>query len=703
MAVKRENWASKLGVILAVAGSAVGLGNFLRFPGVAAANGGGAFLIPYFIALVFLGIPLSWVEWTLGRYGGQFSHGSAPGVLNAVVRRPWAKYLGSLGIFGPMFINFYYIYVESWLLGYVWYSLQGILAPASTSPALIGTFFSNYISLSTTIFGIPAALFFFLITLIFNLLIVYFGVKKGIERASQIMMPILLVLSVLMMIKVFTLPNIGEGISFLWNPDFSRLGDINVWFAASGQIFFTLSVGIGAILTYSSYVRKKQDIVLSSLTANGTNEFFEVIVGGTLVIPAAIAIMGMGQARSIAASGTFSLGFITMPQVIGTFPLAGVFETVWFSFLFIAAVTSSISLLQPGISFFEDEFKYSRGKSILIQFVIFFFMGLLAVFGLNAGAVDEMDFWAGNFALILFGTIEAVIFAWVLGAEKGWKEMNRGADIKIPKFFKFSLKYITPVYLIVLLGAWFVLKGWDFITLKGMDSKDFTQADIKDSAAMIQRLQNFSDPFSGHVLSYFSPDERTAILGFSTMMLNTHESNKNALEAAMKKEGVTFADISNYLDSGAIPGVVTKPEYSSDRGLLALAVQAAAKPTGFEKAKAMLAAGLNRCLAATNFYAASLFDNGELDPSTAALASKKSLSPTDIKTLNRFLIADTFMGLVAKYPRAEFLGGMIDQKTFITSIRIGFIVFLGVINIIIYLAWKKYKLDDKLKIETGEE
>ncbi len=704
MSAKRENWASKLGVILAVAGSAVGLGNFLRFPGVASVNGGGVFLIPYFIALIFLGIPLAWVEWTLGRYGGQFSHGSAPGVLNAVVRKPWAKYLGSLGIFGPMFINFYYIYVESWLLGYVWYSIQGLLTPASSSPALIGTFFSNYISLTTTIAGIPASLFFFLITLLINLSIVYFGVKKGIEQASKIMMPILLVLSALMMIRVLTLPNIGEGFAFLWNPDLSKLGDINVWFAASGQIFFTLSVGIGAILTYSSYVKRKQDIVLSSLTANATNEFFEVIVGGTLVIPAAIAIMGMGKAQAIASSGVFSLGFITMPQVLGAFPLAALFETLWFVLLFIAAITSSISLLQPGISFFEDEMKYSRRKSIITQFVIFFVMGLLAVFGLNAGAVDEMDFWAGNFALILFGTIEAVVFAWILGADKGWKEMNRGADIKIPKFFKFVLKYITPTYLIILLAVWFVFKGWDFITLRGMDYKDFTQLDIKDSAALIQRLQGVNDPLSMHMIGYFDPADRDIIQSFKVEMLAVHDMFKQDLTKAVHADDVSLGSISNYLTPGKLPDIVKTPEYMTHRGILELVAQIAAKPTDYETAQAALLNGLNNCLASTNFYTATLFPKEILDPSTTALIAeyiKHPRNPDEAKKLNRFLIGDIFRGLVAKFPRAEFLGGYVDQKLFIGTIRIVFIAFLLIINLIIFAAWKKYKLDEKL--HTGVE
>lgn len=466
----RENWASKLGVVLAVAGSAVGLGNFLRFPGVAAQNGGGAFLIPYLIAFVFLGIPLSWVEWTLGRYGGRYGHGSAPGIMSAIVKKPWAKYLGSLGLFGPIFIDFYYIFVESWLLGYVWYAITGQLTTASGTLATMGEFFTNYITLQTTIVGIPAALFFFIITLLLNFVIVYFGIQKGIEKASKILMPILVVLGIVMLVRVLTLPNIGKGLAFMWNPDFSKLKDINIWFAASGQIFFTLSVGIGAILTYSSYVRRDQDVALSSLSANGANQFLEVIIGGTIVIPAAIVIMGVGEAQTIASGGTFDLGFTTMPMVLGKLPLSGLFQVIWFILLFLGGLTSSISLLQPGLSFCEDEMKWSRQKSSISLFVIFLVFGLVSVYGLLAGAVDEMDFWAGNFSLVLFGTIMAVVFSWVVGIKKMWEELNVAADIKLPGFFRFVLKYITPTYLIVLLVLWFIFSGWDTITMKNIES-----------------------------------------------------------------------------------------------------------------------------------------------------------------------------------------------------------------------------------------
>lgn len=216
---QREYWGSKLGVILAVAGSAIGLGNFLRFPVKAATYGGGAFLIPYLIAFVLLGIPLAWVEWTMGRYGGRYSHGSAPGILDVVVRKPWAKYVGSLGILGPLLIYFYYVYIESWLLGFAFYALNGELLNAVETNT-ITVFFGNYITLQTTLFAnIPAALVFFLVTFILNFAIIGFGIRRGIEVANKFALPLIFILGIVLLIRVLTIPDIDRGLAFMWNPD----------------------------------------------------------------------------------------------------------------------------------------------------------------------------------------------------------------------------------------------------------------------------------------------------------------------------------------------------------------------------------------------------------------------------------------------------------------------------------------------------
>ena len=288
---QRENWGSRLGVILAVAGSAVGLGNFLRFPVKAATYGGGAFMIPYLIAIVFLAIPLAWMEWTLGRYAAIHGHGTGPGLLDKMFKKPWAKFAGSFGLFAPTFISFYYVFIQSWLLAFAWYSLNGQLLNAVQSNT-ITSFFGDFIMLNTKIGPIPAAIFFFVITFLANFSVLAFGVRRGIERLNKYAMPLLLLMGVGLLIRVLTIPGIEAGLAYMWNPDFSALTNPRVWIEASGQVFFTLSIGIAVILCYASYVKKDEDLVLSSLSAVGTNTFAEVILSGTIVVPLAMILYG---------------------------------------------------------------------------------------------------------------------------------------------------------------------------------------------------------------------------------------------------------------------------------------------------------------------------------------------------------------------------------------------------------------------------
>lgn len=457
----REVWGSRLGVILAVAGSAVGLGNFLRFPVQAAQNGGGAFMIPYFVAFLLLGIPLCWVEWTMGRYGGKFSHGSAPGIFQAMWRHPIAKYIGAIGIFGPLLIYFYYIYIESWTLGYAFYSITGKLGSLRTKDE-IAAFLDNYLGMGAGSSIVPAYIF-FVITFGINFGIIYFGVSRGIERVSKIAMPCLAILGIVLAVRVLTLGtpdpahpewNVKQGLGFIWNPNFAALKDPNVWLAAAGQIFFTLSLGIGAVLTYASYLKPKDDVVLSGLSASSANEFMEVIIGSSVVIVAAVTFFGNQGAVEVAKSGAFNLSFVTMPLIFTKLFAGSFFSLAWFLLLFFAGLTSSISLLQPSISFLEDEFKFTRRRAVLALAALCFLMAQFSVFGLKYGLVDEMDFWGGTFLLVLFGFIEVVFFAWIFGIDNGWRELHQGAHIQVPVIFKFIIKYVTPLYVGIILVAW---------------------------------------------------------------------------------------------------------------------------------------------------------------------------------------------------------------------------------------------------------
>ena len=483
MAKARDSWGSRLGVIMAVAGSAIGLGNFLRFPAKAASNGGGAFLIPYFVSLFLLGIPLMWIEWTLGRYGGGFEHGTAPGIFHSLWQKNrFIKYFGVIGIFGPLVIFIYYIYIESWTLAYSFFALIGKYANLSDQAAM-KSFLAGFQGLENNQYfnGLAWAYIFFLITFILNVAVIYHGIRGGIEKLCKWAMPLLFVFALVLLVRVFTLGapeaakpgwNALAGLGFLWNPDFSALKSAKVWLEAAGQIFFTLSVGIGVILTYASYLSKGDDVVLSGLSASATNEFAEVILGGSIIIPAAFAFFGPLDIKSIAQSGVFDLGFVTMPLVLNKLPMAAIFGFCWFFLLFLAGITSSVSLAQPAVAFLEDEFDINRKKSVSIFAVASFILTQPAIFFLGRGVVNELDFWGGTFFLVVFALIEVILFAWVFGMERAWDQIHQGADMRVPKIYKFIIKYITPLFLCIILGMWFMQEWLPIIFMKNISLAD---------------------------------------------------------------------------------------------------------------------------------------------------------------------------------------------------------------------------------------
>ncbi|MDD5503682.1 MAG: sodium-dependent transporter [Candidatus Omnitrophica bacterium] len=478
---KRQQWGSKLGIIFAVAGSAVGLGNFLRFPVQAAQNGGGAFMIPYFLSFFLLGIPLMWIEWTIGRYGGGFEHSTAPGAFHSMWQKNrFIKYFGVIGIFGPMVIFVYYLYIESWCFAYSVFSMTGAYNGIRTQSGMTD-FLRGFQGLTQGghFRGIYTAYCFFLATFALNMAVITRGIKVGIERLCKIAMPVLIIFAFVIMVRVFMLGapnpllpswNSLNGLGFLWNPDLSALKHAKVWLAAAGQIFFTLSVGIGVILTYASYLKKADDVILSGLSAAGTNTLIEVVLGGSIIIPAAFAFFGPAGIIDVSRQGAFDLSFVTMPVILQHIPMSAVFGFLWFAMLFLAGITSSVSLAQPAIAFLEDEFNMSRAKAVLIFGAATFVFCHAAIFLLGKGVVDELDFWAGTFCLVLFATIEVLLFAWVFGIDKAWDEMHHGSMMRIPAPYKFIIKYITPSFLFLILVFWFAQDGLPFIMMRDIDS-----------------------------------------------------------------------------------------------------------------------------------------------------------------------------------------------------------------------------------------
>ncbi|OAG27213.1 sodium-dependent transporter [Thermodesulfatator autotrophicus] len=464
----REHWATRIGLILAMAGNAVGLGNFLRFPTQAAENGGGVFMIPYMISLVLIAIPLMWVEWAIGRYGGVRGHGTTPAIFKLLWNHPLAKYIGVLGLFVPFVVSCYYVYIESWTLGYALLSLFGALPHPSTaelsSPeaylAPFKEFLSQYTGMGEGPFYHPSylAYFFFILTIVLNIYVLIKGISGGIERLAKIAMPLLFLFAIILLVRVLTLETpygtAVAGLNFLWEPKWSELANPKIWLAAAGQVFFTLSLGFGAIITYASYLKRNDDITLSALTASSLNEAAEVILGASIAIPAAAAFFGVAAAQAIAASGAFNLAFVSLPAIFANIPFGDIFGFLWFILLFFAGLTSSVAITQPIIAFLQDEFRLERKHAVLATMGVLFSIAHVAIF--LPGSLDEMDFWAGTFFVVVFALCEVLIFFWAFSPSKAWAEINRGGFIKLPRIFFYIMKYVTPVFLFLIIIWWVV-------------------------------------------------------------------------------------------------------------------------------------------------------------------------------------------------------------------------------------------------------
>jgi neurotransmitter:Na+ symporter, NSS family len=458
-----ESWGSRVGLILAMAGNAVGLGNFLRFPVQAVQNGGGAFIIPYLVCFLLMGIPLLWIEWSMGRFGGKFGNHSTPFILDTMDKRKFWKYIGVFGIFTNIAVAAYYCYLESWTMSYVYHSLVGTFRGMDQNQ--VAAFFVNYVDINTSTTGVPyEAVIFFVFCVILNTFILSRGLSGGVEIASKIGMPLLILFGMFLAYKGITLQSGQEGainggsvgLNFLWTPQFDSLWNPKVWLAAAGQIFFTLSVGMGTIQCYASYVSRKDDIALNAMSAGWMNEFVEVVLGSAILIPISVGYLGIDKVVELTSSGGLGLGFRTMPYLfqqwgvfLGTF--AGV---AFFGLLFFAGITSSLAMGTPWMGFIQDEFKWTREKAAFSFGLIVLVLGTPTVLFFNEGVFDEYDYWAGTVSLVVFALAETILFAWIFGMKRGWKEIMDGADIKVPDFYKFVIKWITPFLLLfVFIGS----------------------------------------------------------------------------------------------------------------------------------------------------------------------------------------------------------------------------------------------------------
>lgn len=514
-----------MGAILAVTGSAVGLANFLRFPGQAAQFGGGAFMIAYFLSLVILALPIAWAEWTMGRMGGQKGFSSCPGILNSICKHPSVKYLGILGVLIPLVIYMFYSYVESWCLGYAINFATNNIKFSDINES--SSFWEGFIGAgedgSAIGFGFKEVGLYLVLATVINFTLIYRGISKGIETFVRYAVPTLILIAFIVLIRVLTLgvpdatkpeQNINNGLGFMWNPTkayfeewnqkelkweriievigikttaeytgkveadpesyrikritvLEQLKSPKLWLAAAGQVFFSLSVGLGLIITYASYMKKDDDLVLSSLCASSANEFCEVGLGGLIGLPAAFAFLG---AAGVVGQTTFGLGFKSLPMVFSAMEFGNLFGALFFFLLFLAAVNGSISCLQPSIAFLEETLDIGRKSSVaLVGMIATSGVGFVLYFSKDAMALEALNFWAGTFLVFVIATIQIIIFGWVVGVDKGFEEAHRGAAVRIPNFFKFVTKYLCPAFLLTVFVLWLAFNVFG-IGEQGLDS-----------------------------------------------------------------------------------------------------------------------------------------------------------------------------------------------------------------------------------------
>lgn len=522
-------WGSRVGLILAMAGNSVGLGNFLRFPVQAVENGGGAFIIPYLVCFLAMGIPLLFVEWSVGRLGGSLGNHSTPFILDGMDKRKFWKYIGVFGIFTNIAVAAYYCYLESWTLTYVYHSVMDTFS--GQTQAQVANYFGNYVGFD----GFENVIF-WVLCLLLNTWILSRGLSGGIEKVAKIGMPILLIFGAFLAYKAITI-QAGEqgaifdgvkGLDFLWTPNYDSIWNGKVWLAAAGQIFFTLSIGMGSIQCYASYMKKKDDVALNAMSAGWMNGFVEVVLGASIIIPIAIGYFGIdGLKELLSEGGGLGLGFKTLPYLFEQWSgVLGIIAGVaWFGLLFFAGVTSSLAMGTPVMGFLSDEFGFSMKKAAWTFGAIVLILGFPTVLFFDYGVFDEYDYWAGTVSLVVFAFAEIILFSWVFGIKKGWHEITLNADIKVPIIFKYIILVVTPLILAIVLFSSFPGIR-DTITHKGSNDKIALYSDeqtldslSKDNFVRLSKREDFKQEYLSLNYSQDSIDANRSITMSSYFLL----------------------------------------------------------------------------------------------------------------------------------------------------------------------------------------
>ncbi|MBR2735862.1 MAG: sodium-dependent transporter [Firmicutes bacterium] len=436
----REQWNSKTGFILAAIGSAVGLGNLWRFPYIAATNGGGAFIFPYLFAIVTAGIPILILEYTMGKT----YRSGAPGVFARISRK--FEWLGWLQAMTAFLIAIYYFAIVVWVLSYIGFSF------GSQWGTETGDFFYGYLGITdsiTQLGGLKTNLILpFAIVWIIIAFIMYRGINKGINLACKICMPILAICVVIIVIRGLTLPGAVDGIAYMFTPDWSAITKPDVWVAAYGQVFFSLSIAFAIMLSYSSFLPKEEDVVNTAFFTACTNHGFEIFAGiGIFSIIGYMAGVQGVEVSEVAAAGV-GLAFVVFPTAINSLPaLNTLFGFLFFLSLFTAAITSLISIIQAIIPGVEDKWEMSHKKATTIVLVPIFLLSFLFITGAGLYLLDLADYIANNIGIVFCGVAEVFIIGWLFKPEKLRLEANRYSNFSVGRWWNFSLKFITLIVL----------------------------------------------------------------------------------------------------------------------------------------------------------------------------------------------------------------------------------------------------------------
>ena len=441
----RDQWSSKLGFILAAIGSAVGLGNLWRFPYIAATNGGGAFIFPYLFAILTAGIPILILEYTLGKT----YRSGAPGVFARINRKfEWLGWLQSITAF---LILVYYFAIVVWVLSYIGFSFGSQWGDDTSA------FFYGYLGITdsmTQLGGIRTNLLIpFLIVWVIAGFIMYRGINKGIDIACKICLPILLVCVVIIFFRGITLPGAMDGIAYMFTPDWSAIGHADVWVAAYGQVFFSLSIAFAIMLAYSSYLPKDEDVVNTAFLTACCNHGFEIFAGiGIFSIVGYLAYSQGVGVEDVAAAG-IGLAFVVFPTAISTLPtLNTLFGILFFLSLFTAGITSLISIAQAVITPIQDKWELSHKKAVTIVMAPAFVLSFLFITGAGLYILDLADFIANNIGIVAGGVVEVLLIGWFFRPEEIRKIANDSSNFSIGKWWTWCLKFIT----VIILGYTFI-------------------------------------------------------------------------------------------------------------------------------------------------------------------------------------------------------------------------------------------------------